>query len=128
MNRLLSHRPECTAGSGRHGCVPADDLPRNATGLRVRDDFLAFGRCLPLLGIGLLSGGCAHSPSVNVLGAFFPDWMFCIAGAAVLAACTHGVARATGLDDRLGPRWLATVEVLLAIAFALGGWLLVFEN
>ncbi len=80
------------------------------------------------LGLLLPLGGCAHSPSVNVLGAFFPDWMFCIIGAAILTACAHAVARVTGLANWLGRCWLPVIEVLLALALALGGWLLVFKN
>ena len=77
---------------------------------------------------GTFLAGCAQSPSINVLGAYFPDWMFCIIGAIVLTACVHGVINVLGLADRLGGPWLAVIYTVLAAALALGGWLVFFQN
>jgi hypothetical protein len=67
-------------------------------------------------------------PSINVLGAYFPDWMFCIVGALVLTILIHmAVApsrwyRALG---RLGPLALVpSVSLILALL----GWVVCFQN
>jgi uncharacterized membrane protein len=85
-------------------------------------------RALPTLVLGLLLGGCSYSPSIIVLGAYFPDWMFCIVGSVILIACIHGLIRLTGLDDRLGRQWLSFSYVALAVVLALCGWLIFFKN
>jgi hypothetical protein len=48
-----------------------------------------------------LLAGCSTAPSINVLGAHFPDWMFCISAAVVLCLAMNAAARARG--------WLAGV-------------------
>jgi hypothetical protein len=74
----------------------------------------------------VLLGGCAVSPSINVLGAFFPDWMFCISGAVVLVVVARLVARAVGRAATRSGGPLAYGA--LAVVVALTGWLVFFEN
>ncbi len=45
--------------------------------------------------------GCSRSPSVNVLGAYFPDWLFCIAA---------GVLFTIALEPSLLPRFIALLS------------------
>lgn len=72
--------------------------------------------------------GFAVSPSLDVLGAFFPDWMFCIVGAVLLTVLMHYVLRSAGASRRAG-RWIwLMVYPSLGIIFALSGWLLFFQN
>jgi hypothetical protein len=37
-------------------------------------------------------GGCSGAPSIWVFGAFFPDWLFCIAAGVVGTLIVHRVA------------------------------------
>jgi len=33
----------------------------------------------------LLLTGCAHAPSIDIIGSFFPAWMFCVTAGVILA-------------------------------------------
>ncbi|HDS1775803.1 TPA: hypothetical protein QEM49_000264 [Pseudomonas putida] len=48
-----------------------------------------------------LVDGCSTVPSINVFGAYFPDWLFCIMGAIVVAS------------RRLKPCWVGCFAILL---------------
>jgi cell division protein FtsX len=70
--------------------------------------------------------GCSLSPSIAVLGAFFPDWLFCLVGALVATLVVHTGLSARGHADSLGPKPLVYPTLLLL--FALLGWLIFFRN
>ncbi|MBV8657535.1 MAG: DUF1656 domain-containing protein [Burkholderiales bacterium] len=78
--------------------------------------------------LGLMLGGCAKSPSINVLGAFFPDWLFCIVGAILLTLLVHTLLTATGWIGRIGKPALPALYPIMTVLFALAGWLLIFQN
>ena len=43
-----------------------------------------------LLGLSaLLLAGCSRTPSVDILGSFFPAWLICVAAATLLTALTR---------------------------------------
>jgi hypothetical protein len=72
--------------------------------------------------------GLAVSPSIGVLGAFFPDWMFCGIGAILLTVGVHLGMRASGVIQRAERwAWLVAYPALLVL-FALAGWLIFFTN
>jgi hypothetical protein len=71
-------------------------------------------------------GGCAKSPSLNVVGAYFPDWMFCIIAGVVLAIVCHLVLQRTASGYWLGPPALA-YPALVAI-FSVVTWLIFFRH
>ena len=74
----------------------------------------------------LLVAGCAYSPSVDVLGAYFPDWLFCIVAGVVLTVAVYQVlARLTG-GRRFGPS--AVVYPSLVMLLALIAWLIFFQQ
>ena len=78
--------------------------------------------------LGVLLSGCASSPSISVLGAFFPDWMFCILGAMVATAVIHVALRAAGKLSLLGQHPLPLIYAPLTTVLALVGWLTFFMN
>jgi hypothetical protein len=39
--------------------------------------------------IALAFGGCSRTPSVDILGSFFPAWLICFAAASLLTALTR---------------------------------------
>jgi len=45
-----------------------------------------FVRLLPLLLVAPLPSSCSRAPSVDVLGSFFPAWLFCFVLAIALTA------------------------------------------
>lgn len=79
-----------------------------------------------LLLLTLTLSACSSSPSVPVLGAYFPDWLFCIFGAVLLALLVHTFLARRGLGAWLTPPALA-YPVLTAL-FALSAWLLFFQT
>ncbi|HET6554202.1 MAG TPA: YtcA family lipoprotein [Dyella sp.] len=76
---------------------------------------------------GLLAG-CATAPSISVLGAFFPDWLFCIVGAVVVTGLVHKTLRARGLLRQPDEWTLPLAYFALTITLALIGWLIFFKN
>ena len=75
-----------------------------------------------------LLSGCATAPSIGVLGAFFPDWLFCIVGAIVGTALIHAALRATGRLRQPGELTLPLAYSALTVILALSGWLIFFQN
>jgi hypothetical protein len=48
----------------------------------------------PLLLLGLmLSTGCSRAPSFDILGSFFPAWLFCLALGLLLTVSAHWLFR-----------------------------------
>jgi hypothetical protein len=79
----------------------------------------------PVLGSAFLSG-CTLSPSIAVLGAYFPDWLFCIVGATCATVAFYAALARRGRADKLGPVQL--VYPTLLVLFSLVGWLVFFRN
>ena len=75
-----------------------------------------------------LLGGCATAPSIGVLGAYFPDWLFCIVGAIAGTALVHAALRATGRVRPSGTPFLPLAYGALTVILALTGWLIFFQN
>ena len=79
-----------------------------------------------MLPVCALLSACTAAPSINVLGAYFPDWMFCIVGAVALTIIVHHALRAAGWTERLGP--LPVAYPALGALFAMIGWLVLFQH
>jgi hypothetical protein len=73
----------------------------------------------------LLLSGCQRAPSVDILGSFFPIWIFCIVLGAILAVAARQVFIRVGLDTELGPGIL--IYPSLAALFAFTIWLIFFR-
>lgn len=75
---------------------------------------------------GLLLSGCAFAPSVNLFGASFPDWLFCLAGAILTTVIIHVVLSKRGSVALLHPLPLSypALTTLLALLF----WLVFFSH
>lgn len=72
--------------------------------------------------------GIALPPSINILGAYFPDWMFCIAGAIGLTMLVHHALLPMRMARPAGRVAWMLVYPALGILFALSGWLIFFQN
>ena len=72
----------------------------------------------------ILLQGCSRSPSTNVLGAYYPDWLFCLVGAVVAAVLIRLLLLRAGLEDWLDPPALGYPSLVALLALA--GWLLFF--
>jgi hypothetical protein len=91
-----------------------------------RDALRRLRRQGPAFACALLTSGCASAPSVGVLGAYFPDWLFCIVGGVLLTAIVRLLARHVGAEKWLWP--VALIYPALVVLFAAAGWLIVFEH
>ncbi|MDW3688467.1 YtcA family lipoprotein [Cupriavidus sp. CV2] len=76
--------------------------------------------------VGPSVGGCAKSPSLSVLGAYFPDWMFCIIAGVALAIACYLVLERAGSGYWLGPP--AVAYPALTTLFSLVVWLILFRH
>lgn len=85
-------------------------------------------RLTPMTFLCVLLNGCAVTPSISVLGAYFPDWLFCIVGAMVTTSIIHAVLQSSGLFVHWGFRNLPLTYAALTWALALSGWLIFFKN
>jgi hypothetical protein len=70
--------------------------------------------------------GCAISPSIGVLGAYFPDWLFCMIAGVVLAIVVFVLLKRLDHDRLLGPP--ALVYPTLVTLFSLVAWLIFFQH
>lgn len=82
-------------------------------------------RGLVILASSLLTG-CTLAPSISVLGAYFPDWLFCIVAGVSLTVIIHLIQSKKNLGSWLAPMAL-TYPVLTAL-FSLTVWLIFFQN
>ncbi|WOD14552.1 YtcA family lipoprotein [Paraburkholderia kirstenboschensis] len=74
----------------------------------------------------VLVSGCASSPSIGVLGAYFPDWLFCIVAGVVLTVVVYVILKRLQADRLMGPG--ALVYPTLVAFFALAVWLVLFQH
>lgn len=68
------------------------------------------------------------TPSVAVLGAFFPDWMFCMLFAVLITVLVDGALTATGFRRHFDHWTLTTSYAALCVCVALLSWLVFFQN
>ena len=80
---------------------------------------------LPLPAI-ILSGGCAHSPTVDVLGSYFPAWMLCIVVGLVVTLIVRLLLIGFGIYPHL--RLKPVIFSCMAAFFTLIIWLGFFKN
>lgn len=81
-------------------------------------------KCLPGLAL-VISTGCSRAPSIEVIGSFFPGWMFCIVGALCLTGLVRTVLVRRELEPKVGP--LVVFYPGLAVAFSCLLWLVFFS-
>jgi hypothetical protein len=80
---------------------------------------------LSLLGCAAVAG-CAFSPSIGVVGAYFPDWLFCLVGAVLATVAVYATLASRGRAENFGPA--PVVYPTLLLFFALLAWLIFFRN
>jgi hypothetical protein len=70
--------------------------------------------------------GSGHSPTVNVLGSYFPAWMACIIIGLLLTLITRELLIGLRLNHHLYPAPLVYLGMLLLFTFAV--WLALFNR
>lgn len=84
---------------------------------------------LLLLPTALVVPGCRagdHSPTLDVLGSYFPAWAVCITVGLGLTLITRQIFIGLKLNPHLRP--IQLVYLCLMIFFTLATWLLLFKN
>ena len=77
--------------------------------------------CLAVLGCD----GCSRAPSVEIVGTFFPAWMFCIAAALVVTGLIRmGLARRK-LEQKFAPLVIFYPGLVVAVSCLF--WLIFFS-
>jgi YtcA family len=81
------------------------------------------------LPISLMLTGCGandHSPTVDILGSYFPAWIICIALGLALTLITRQVLIGFKLNTHLHPAPVVYISMLVFFTLAL--WLAFFQN
>ncbi|MBU3895448.1 YtcA family lipoprotein [Serratia rhizosphaerae] len=79
-----------------------------------------------IAGLAMLLSGChSRSPSINVLGAYFPDWLFCITGGCLTTVVVYMILTAKKKAEWLTP-YILTYPLLIAL-FSMGYWAIFFN-
>jgi hypothetical protein len=67
-----------------------------------------------------------HSPTVDVLGSYFPAWMICILSGLALTFVAHWIVQVGKLESYLSPAPL--IYSCLMIIFTFATWILFYQN
>jgi len=67
-----------------------------------------------------------HSPTVDILGSYFPAWMICILSGLTLTLIVHWIIQAQNLKPYIGPAPL--IYSCLMIIFTFATWILFYQN
>ena len=67
-----------------------------------------------------------HSPTVDVLGSYFPAWMVCILSGLALTFVVHWIVQVLNLKPYIGPPPL--IYSCLMIIFTFVTWILFYQN
>jgi hypothetical protein len=81
------------------------------------------------LTMGLALSGCSardHSPTVDILGSYFPAWIICIVLGLALTLITRQILIGLKLNTHLYPAPLVYISMLVCFTLAL--WLSFFKN
>lgn len=73
-----------------------------------------------------LISGCVYPPSIDVIGAYFPDWLFCWVAGVLATLVFHGLFSGLKLE-RFIPSPPLTYSLLTA-SFSLSVWLVFFPS
>jgi hypothetical protein len=67
-----------------------------------------------------------HSPTVDILGSYFPAWMVCILSGLALTLVAHWIVQVCELKPYVGPAPL--IYSCLMIIFTFATWILFYQN
>lgn len=67
-----------------------------------------------------------RSPTIDVLGSYFPAWMLCLISGLTLALFSRWIIRASHLNDYVGPG--PVIYPSLTLMFAFLTWFLFYRN
>ena len=68
---------------------------------------------------------CAHAPSVEIVGSFFPVWMICLTAAVILTFFARKQLVRHKLESQVGP--VALFYPSMVVSFSCLLWLILFR-
>jgi len=91
-------------------------------------------RTVVLVGLLLLIGTLVfvvrplshRSPTIDILGSYFPAWMVCIVSGLTLTLVTHWIIQVGNLKSYVGPAPLIYSSLMTIFTFAT--WILFYQN
>jgi hypothetical protein len=94
--------------------------------LRIIAKFVAYGLLTIILLFGLSRFSSHRSPTMDILGSYFPAWMICIISGLTLTLIAHWIVQARNLKPYIGPAPL--IYPCLVIIFTFATWILFYQN
>ena len=88
--------------------------------------FTAFGLAVVVLCLVAVRMYSHHSPTVDILGSYFPAWMVCILSGLTLTFIAHWIIQVGNLKPYVGPAPLIYSCVMIIFTFAT--WILLYQN
>jgi YtcA family len=67
-----------------------------------------------------------NSPTIDILGSYFPAWMICILSGLALTFVAHWIVQVCNLKTYIGPAPL--IYSCLMIIFTFATWILFYQN
>jgi len=67
-----------------------------------------------------------RSPTIDILGSYFPAWMICIVSGLTLTLISRWIIRAYHLEDYVFPALL--IYTCLMLIYTFGTWILFYHN
>jgi YtcA family len=88
--------------------------------------FAAVGFAVVVLWLVAVRISSHHSPTVDVLGSYFPAWMVCILSGLALTLIAHWIVQVGNLKPYVGPAPLIYSSLMIIFTFAT--WILFYQN
>jgi hypothetical protein len=67
-----------------------------------------------------------HSPTIDILGSYFPAWMVCILSGLTFTFVAHWIIQLLNLKPYIGPAPLIYSCLMIIFTFAI--WILIYQN
>jgi hypothetical protein len=93
---------------------------------RIVLNFAVFGLGVVVLWFVAVRISSHHSPTVDILGSYFPAWMICILSGLTLTLIAHWLIQLGNLKPYVGPAPL--IYSCLMIIFTFATWILFYQN
>ncbi|MEY2487352.1 MAG: hypothetical protein QOH39_3000 [Verrucomicrobiota bacterium] len=94
--------------------------------IRIVLKFAALGLPVVVLCLIAVHFSNQHSPTVDVLGSYFPAWMVCLSSGLALTFITHWIVQWGNLKPYVGPA--PVIYSSLMIVFTFATWILFYQN
>ena len=82
-------------------------------------------KSLAALFVSCVLTGCGRAPTFNILGSFFPAWLFCLVAGIIMAVVANRVFVHYKIDREIV--WSIIVYPCIALFFACTTWLIFFS-